>query len=62
MVVRFFSCLPTATTQVYLTQVYNKTGGAEHIAAFLVPQYILMFVSMTALNAYAILSIFRVEK
>ncbi|KAL9710416.1 Protein M3 [Leucoagaricus gongylophorus] len=38
----FFSCLPTATTQVYLTQVYNKTGSAEHIAAFLVPQYILM--------------------
>lgn len=55
---RFFSCLPTATTQVYLTQVYSGTGTAEHLAAFLIPQYALMFISMTALNAYAIQSIF----
>lgn len=54
----FFSCLPTATTQVYLTQIYSGTGSAEHISAFLIPQYILMFISMTALNAYAIQTIF----
>ncbi|KXN84632.1 hypothetical protein AN958_12232 [Leucoagaricus sp. SymC.cos] len=54
----FFSCLPTATTQVYLTQIYSGTGTAEHLAAFLIPQYILMFISMTAVNAYAIHAIF----
>ncbi|KAH6904625.1 membrane protein [Coprinopsis sp. MPI-PUGE-AT-0042] len=50
----FCSCLPTATTQVYLTQVYSGTGSAEHLSAFLIPQYILMFFSMTALTAYTI--------
>ncbi|KAK7688364.1 hypothetical protein QCA50_008736 [Cerrena zonata] len=54
----FFSCLPTATTQVYLTQVYSGTGSAEHISAFLIPQYALMFVSMIVLTAYSINSIF----
>ncbi|EKM77471.1 hypothetical protein AGABI1DRAFT_108004 [Agaricus bisporus var. burnettii JB137-S8] len=54
----FFSCLPTATTQVYLTQVYSGTGSSEHLAAFLIPQYIIMFISMTAVNAYAIATIF----
>ncbi|KAF9445655.1 hypothetical protein P691DRAFT_709983 [Macrolepiota fuliginosa MF-IS2] len=54
----FFSCLPTATTQVYLTQVYSGTGSAEHLTPFLIPQYIIMFFSMTALNAYAIQAIF----
>ncbi|KAG2052187.1 auxin efflux carrier [Suillus hirtellus] len=41
------SGLPTATTQVLLTQVYSGTGNAEHLAAFLIPQYIIMFISMT---------------
>ncbi|KAF9457144.1 auxin efflux carrier transmembrane protein [Collybia nuda] len=50
----FFSCLPTATTQVFLTQVYSGTGEAEHLSPFLIPQYILMFVSMTALSAYTL--------
>ncbi|KIJ64052.1 hypothetical protein HYDPIDRAFT_112578 [Hydnomerulius pinastri MD-312] len=50
----FLSCLPTATTQVYLTQVYSGTGSAEHISAFLIPQYILMFGTMTALTAYTL--------
>ncbi|TFK33761.1 auxin efflux carrier [Crucibulum laeve] len=54
----FFSCLPTATTQVFLTQVYSGTGSAEHLSAFLIPQYILMFISMTALTAYSIQMIF----
>ncbi|KAJ3994796.1 auxin efflux carrier [Lentinula boryana] len=54
----FFSCLPTATTQVYLTQVYSGTGSAELISPFLLPQYFLMFFSMTGLTAYAITYLF----
>ncbi|KAJ7474875.1 auxin efflux carrier transmembrane protein [Mycena latifolia] len=54
----FFSCLPTATTQVFVTQVYSGTGSAEHLSAFLVPQYILMFPSMTALTAYSLQTLF----
>ncbi|KAJ7674015.1 auxin efflux carrier [Mycena polygramma] len=54
----FFSCLPTATTQVFVTQVYSGTGSAEHLSAFLIPQYILMFPSMTALTAYTLNTLF----
>ncbi|KAF7368689.1 Auxin efflux carrier transmembrane protein [Mycena venus] len=54
----FFSCLPTATTQVFVTQVYSGTGSAEHLSAFLIPQYILMLPSMTALTAYTLHSLF----
>ncbi|KAF6752090.1 auxin efflux carrier transmembrane protein [Ephemerocybe angulata] len=54
----FTSCLPTATTQVYLTQAYSAEGDAQHLSAFLIPQYILMFISMTALTAYALNLIF----
>ncbi|KIY70719.1 auxin efflux carrier transmembrane protein [Cylindrobasidium torrendii FP15055 ss-10] len=54
----FFSCLPTQTTQVYITQVYSGTGSAEHLSAFLIPQYIIMFLSMTVLSAYALQLIF----
>ncbi|PFH47690.1 hypothetical protein AMATHDRAFT_67133 [Amanita thiersii Skay4041] len=54
----FLSCLPTATTQVFLTQVYSGTGSAEHLSAFLIPQYILMVVTMTALTAYTLQLIF----
>ncbi|OBZ79636.1 Protein ECM3, partial [Grifola frondosa] len=50
----FFSCLPTATVQVYLTQIYSSAGNAEHISAFLIPQYILMLFGMTILTAYSI--------
>lgn len=55
---RFCSCLPTATTQVYLTQVYSAEGDAQHLSAFLIPQYILMFISMVALTAYTLNLIF----
>ncbi|KAJ6531422.1 auxin efflux carrier transmembrane protein [Mycena vulgaris] len=54
----FFSCLPTATTQVFVTQVYSGTGSAEHLSAFLIPQYILMFPSMTVLTAYTLQTLF----
>ncbi|KIM40479.1 hypothetical protein M413DRAFT_445931 [Hebeloma cylindrosporum] len=50
----FFSSLPTATVQVLLTQVYSGTGSSEHLSVFLIPQYILMFISMTAITAYTI--------
>ncbi|KAG8947136.1 Protein M3 [Tulasnella sp. 424] len=53
-VLRFFSSVPTATSQVFLTQLYSPDGNAEHLSAFLVPQYALMFLSMTTLNAYAL--------
>lgn len=42
------SGLPTASMLVFLTQVYSGTGNAEHLAAFLIPQYIIVFISMTA--------------
>ncbi|KAJ7158124.1 auxin efflux carrier transmembrane protein [Mycena filopes] len=54
----FFSCLPTATTQVFVTQVYSGTGSAEHLASFLIPQYILMLPGMTALTAYTLQTLF----
>ncbi|KAF5327766.1 hypothetical protein D9619_004550 [Psilocybe cf. subviscida] len=54
----FISCLPTATTQVLLTQVYSGTGSAEHLAPFLIPQYILMIVAMPALIAYTLQLLF----
>ncbi|CAA7268203.1 unnamed protein product [Cyclocybe aegerita] len=54
----FLSCLPTATTQVFLTQVYSGTGSAEHLSAFLIPQYIIMFISMTAVIAYTLQLLF----
>ncbi|KZT24321.1 auxin efflux carrier [Neolentinus lepideus HHB14362 ss-1] len=54
----FFSCLPTATTQILLTQVYSGTGTAEHLSIFLIPQYILMFISMVVLTAYSLNLVF----
>ncbi|KAG1835398.1 auxin efflux carrier [Suillus subalutaceus] len=48
------SGLPTATTMVFLTQVYSGTGNAEHLSAFLIPQYIIMFVSMTAITSFTL--------
>ncbi|KAJ7171110.1 auxin efflux carrier transmembrane protein [Mycena filopes] len=53
-----FSCLPTGTTQVFVTQVYSGTGSAEHLSAFLIPQYCMMFISMTALIAYSLENLF----
>ncbi|CAE6492150.1 unnamed protein product [Rhizoctonia solani] len=50
----YFAGVPTATTQVYLTQIYSPDGSAGHISAFLIPQYALMFITMTALSAYAL--------
>jgi auxin efflux carrier family protein len=40
--------------QVWLTQIHSGTGEAEHLAAFLLPQYALMFISTTALTAYTL--------
>lgn len=51
---RFFACVPTSTTQVFLTQVYAPNGSAHYVSAFLIPQYALMLVSMTAFNAVAL--------
>ncbi|KAF7325027.1 Auxin efflux carrier transmembrane protein [Mycena kentingensis (nom. inval.)] len=54
----FFSGLPTSTTQVFVTQVYSGTGSAELLSAFLIPQYVLMLPSMTAVTAYLLQSLF----
>ncbi|KAJ7870944.1 auxin efflux carrier transmembrane protein [Mycena olivaceomarginata] len=48
----------TATTQVFVTQVASGTGDAQDLSAFLIPQYALMLVSMTALTAYALQTLF----
>ncbi|KAG2052181.1 hypothetical protein BDR06DRAFT_1022169 [Suillus hirtellus] len=48
------SGLPTASLLVFLTQVYSGTGNAEHLAAFLIPQYIIVFISMTAFTTLAL--------
>ncbi|KAG1730938.1 auxin efflux carrier [Suillus paluster] len=37
-----------------LTQVYSGTGNAEHLSAFLIPQYMIMFVSMTAVTSFTL--------
>ncbi|KDQ17492.1 hypothetical protein BOTBODRAFT_155504 [Botryobasidium botryosum FD-172 SS1] len=50
----FFSCVPTATSQVFLTQVYSPDGDASTLSTFLIPQYALMAVSMTALICYTL--------
>jgi len=50
----FFSCVPTATSQVFLTQVYSPDGDASTVSAFLIPQYTLMIASMTALICYTL--------
>ncbi|KAL5495893.1 ECM3_2 [Sanghuangporus weigelae] len=54
----FLSCIPTATTQVFLTQVYSGTGEATTLSAFLVPQYVLMFITMTILTAFTLTLLF----
>ncbi|KAL5534926.1 ECM3_1 [Sanghuangporus sanghuang] len=54
----FLSCIPTATTQVFLTQVYSGTGEATTLSAFLVPQYALMFITMTILTAFTLTLLF----
>ncbi|PPQ96248.1 hypothetical protein CVT26_005575 [Gymnopilus dilepis] len=58
-VLRFVCIVPAATAQVILTQIYSGNGSSEHLAPFLIPQYILMFISMPAVTAYAIQLLFH---
>ncbi|KAG6331276.1 hypothetical protein ID866_7814 [Astraeus odoratus] len=46
--------LTDAVLQVYFTQVYSGTGTATHLAAYLIPQYVLMFGTMTGLTMYTL--------
>ena len=50
--------VPTATTQVVLTQVFAPQGrGAEELnalSAFLISQYFVMLISLTVLVAYSL--------
>lgn len=53
-----YSAMPTSTTQVFLTQAYSPDGSADHIAIFLIPQYALMLITITALSAYSLKILF----
>ncbi|KAG2117557.1 hypothetical protein BD769DRAFT_1484543 [Suillus cothurnatus] len=50
----FASCLPIASTQVILTQACSDTNTTDHLAAFLLPQLILMSGVMTILMAFTL--------
>ncbi|KAG2343471.1 hypothetical protein BDR05DRAFT_1059664 [Suillus weaverae] len=50
----FVSCLPIASTQVILTQACSDTNATDHLAAFLLPQLILMSGVMTVLMAFTL--------
>lgn len=50
----FVSCLPIASTQVILTQANSDTNTTDHLAAFLLPQLILMSGAMTVLMAFTL--------
>ncbi|KAJ7286530.1 auxin efflux carrier [Mycena rebaudengoi] len=53
-----FSCIPSGVNQVFLTQVYSGDGSAEHPPAFLLPQYAMLFFSMTGVVAYSLSAYF----
>ncbi|KAG1880097.1 auxin efflux carrier [Suillus subluteus] len=50
----FVSCLPIASTQVILTQACSDANTTDHLAAFLLPQLILMSGVMTVLMAFTL--------
>ncbi|KAG1769420.1 auxin efflux carrier [Suillus occidentalis] len=50
----FVSCLPIASTQVILTQASSDTNTTDHLAAFVLPQLILMSGAMTVLMAFTL--------
>lgn len=50
----FVSCLPIASTQVILTQACSDTNTTDHLAAFLLPQLILMSGVMAVLTAFTL--------
>ncbi|KZO99692.1 hypothetical protein CALVIDRAFT_510589 [Calocera viscosa TUFC12733] len=54
----FLSAVPTATTQVYLTQVHSPDGDCPDLPAYLILQYIFMFGSMPILTAYVLHQLF----
>ncbi|KAI0276470.1 auxin efflux carrier [Russula aff. rugulosa BPL654] len=52
------SGLPGPTTQVFLTQIHSPTGSADHLSAFMIPQYILLPFTMTILVTYTLSYLF----
>lgn len=50
----FVSCVPIASTQVILTQASSDTNTTDHLAAFLLPQLILMSGAMTVVMAFTL--------
>ncbi|KZT58530.1 hypothetical protein CALCODRAFT_494804 [Calocera cornea HHB12733] len=54
----FLSAVPTATTQVYLTQVHSPDGDCPDLPAYLILQYVFMFGSMPIVTAYVLNQLF----
>lgn len=57
----YFSALPTATTQVTLTQIYAPLDGEDNsdvLASYLIVQYIIFVISSVVLTAVVIRTIF----
>jgi len=50
----FLSAVPTATTQVYLTQVHSPTGECEDLPAYILIQYAVMIPTTVILTAYTL--------
>ncbi|KAI5481397.1 auxin efflux carrier transmembrane protein [Pseudohyphozyma bogoriensis] len=57
----YFSCVPTSTTQVALTQIYcpeNVESNEDIVASYLVVQYAVFTISSVVLTALTLKSIF----
>ncbi|TPX33814.1 hypothetical protein SeMB42_g07423 [Synchytrium endobioticum] len=50
-ILMFQSCVPTAGSAVFLTQICSPDGSANEIAAVVLVQYSLSFISLTICNA-----------
>ncbi|KAI0787320.1 auxin efflux carrier [Fomes fomentarius] len=51
----FLSCTPSAVNQLIVASLYSPDGDTDTLAAFLLVQYVFMFVSSSAVTAVALL-------
>ncbi|TPX31190.1 hypothetical protein SmJEL517_g05405 [Synchytrium microbalum] len=49
-ILMFQCCVPTAGSAVFLTQIWSPDGSADEIAAVILVQYALAFISLTVCN------------
>ncbi|PIL37564.1 hypothetical protein GSI_01258 [Ganoderma sinense ZZ0214-1] len=54
-VMMFLSGTPTAVNQLIVASLYSPDGNVDNLSAFLLVQYIFMFISSSALTAVALL-------